>query len=84
MRLQTKFKELYSKRSGIAHEGLDTRNRGVTFDDYNHANMILRAVLDIVMQLKNKEGIRSISKQSRSEGKSLSEYVDRLKYSFEQ
>lgn len=82
IRLQNAFKILYGKRSGAAHEGLQSEGRLVSEEDYGQANMLLRFSLMMLFKLKESNGLERVAVGERHDGKSLAEYVDYCKFSF--
>jgi len=80
--LQSEFKKIYSKRSGVAHEGLPSEDRGISKEDYNLANTLLRFALQRLLQLRRAGVINRIGRGTKPDEKSLIDYLNQLKYSF--
>lgn len=81
-KLRSSFKILYGKRSGAAHEGVESGGRPIEEDDHRNANMLFRFALEMLFQLKERKGLDRIAKGDRRDGKSLAEWVDSCKFSF--
>ena len=77
------FKELYGKRSGAAHEGPNSKGRIVEESDYREADWIVRFLIFKLLDLRRTKGLTSIEKAEKPDGKSLAEYIQNCKFSFD-
>lgn len=76
--LDKSVRDLYNKRSGIAHEGLTSKGREITSEDFDKASLILHLTLKKILEMRKK----SINLIAREEGKkSLVDLINNLKYS---
>jgi hypothetical protein len=77
IRLNNEVIKLYDKRSAFAHGG---KGKEITFDDYRKACLILRLLVDKLLELR-KEGITHLSKKNDKDAGYLDEYIAGVKYS---
>lgn len=72
-----KMKDLYDKRSTIAHTG--GKNEKITEDDYNLANFLLLILTEKLLEL-NKIGIILYSRSGTDDPKSLFSFIEKKKF----
>lgn len=77
--LYYKMRDLYDKRSGFAHGGMNQRNK-ITDEDYTLSYTLVRSILFILLGLL-KQGYTHVSKRSETDKSYLDKYIEDLKYS---
>ncbi len=81
IRLNDLVHDLYDKRSSFAHSGLGKKqtSKEITADDYDKASLIVRWVVEKLLELRN-SGITHIAKKKEPDNNSLDVYIQKLKY----
>lgn len=72
-----KMKDLYDKRSTIAHTG--GKNEKITEDDYNLANFLLLILTEKLLEL-NENGIIRYARSDTDDPKSLYSFIEKKKF----
>lgn len=78
--MSEKVTQLYNKRSRFAHSGIDPKKDKdrIIAQDYEFTFLILRWSVDKLIELR-KNGVENIAVTAAKDGKSLDEYIQKLK-----